>query len=501
MIGKAGGSSSFICPISSLPLTPRHNSCFEREIPPTRTKWHNSELEGVRGITMLENGTTQMRLAAHTLGCKLNYSETTTITKQFADRGFSVVPLGGVAEVVLLNTCSVTENAERECRHLVRRALRNSPDAFVIVTGCYAQLRPEEIASIPGVDLVLGAQEKFRLFEHLTGFEKNHGPKIFATEISDEAEFHAAASPATDGRTRAFLKVQDGCDYSCSFCTIPKARGGSRSAEVQEIVERAVRLSEEGFHEVVLSGVNVGDFGKSTASTFFDLLRALESEPDVTARLRISSIEPNLLTEEIIELVAGSTKFCPHFHIPMQSGSSKILRLMQRRYQPELYRTRIEKAKALLPNAAIGADVIAGFPGETDADFRDSYEFVESLDLSYLHVFTYSERPGTKASEMKDVVPVHVRRERNQMLRILSEKKRRCFYESQLGAEMEVILERGDGLPEGFTNNNVRVRLHHALPVGTELVRVRLEEVLGDVVSSTVVEVLAGRREELLPIL
>ena len=456
---------------------------------------------GRSGQSMQDTTIEKMRVAAHTLGCKLNYAETSSISKQFVDRGFSLVPFGGDADVVLLNTCSVTENAEKECRHLVRRALRHSPNAFVIVTGCYAQLRPEEIASIEGVDLVLGANEKFEIFSHLSAFDKLEGPKVIAADIADAVDFHTASSDAGDARTRAFLKVQDGCDYSCSFCTIPKARGASRSAKIDEVFERAIRLCEAGFHEVILSGVNVGDFGKQSGTNFLELLQSLDTESTITARIRVSSIEPNLLSDEIIELVANSDKFCPHFHIPLQSGSSKILRLMQRRYQPELYRSRIEKIKAIMPHAGIGADVIVGFPDETDADFRESYEFIQSLDISYLHVFTYSERPGTKASLMSDAVPVHARRERNRTLRILSEKKKRAFYETQLGREMTVVLDRGEGLREGFTENNVRVKLSEEVSRETEVVRVRLEALIGDVVLGEVLEVLGCRREELLPIL
>jgi threonylcarbamoyladenosine tRNA methylthiotransferase MtaB len=450
----------------------------------------------------MQTTTTGLRVAAHTLGCKLNYAETSAIAAQFAERGYSVVPFGQNADVLLLNTCSVTENAEKECRQLVRRALRKSPETFVIVTGCYAQLRPEEIASIEGVDLVLGAKEKFEIFDHFTTHDKGNGPRIFAGEIEDTTDFHSASS-AGEGRTRAFLKVQDGCDYTCSFCTIPKARGASRSAEISDIVAQAKRLCADGFHEIILSGVNVGDFGRKSGASFHELLLALEAESEITARIRISSIEPNLLTDEIIELVAQSKKFCPHFHIPLQSGSPRILRMMQRRYQPDLYQSRVEKIKSLLPHAGIGADVIAGFPGETDSDFRESYDFIHSLDVSYLHVFTYSERPGTKAASSSSQVPVHVRRERNRMLRILSEKKKRSFLESHVGSTSNVILELGmtEGFREGFSDNYTRVRLTSEVPVASELVRVQFTGVSGDVMLGEPLAVLARRREELLPIL
>ena len=442
-------------------------------------------------------------VSVHTLGCKLNYAESSSIARQFADRGFLLVPFGDETDVLLLNTCSVTENAEKECRQLIRRVLRRSPGAFVIVTGCYAQLRPEEIAGIDGVDWVLGAKEKFEIFNHIESLDKSYGPRILASEIADVTEFHSAITSERDERTRAFLKVQDGCDYSCSFCTIPKARGASRSAEIGDVVERAVRLCEEGFHEIVLSGVNVGDFGQKTDGTFLGLIQAINEESKITARIRISSIEPNLLTDEIIELVASSDKFCPHFHIPLQSGSARILRLMQRRYQPDLYRARIEKIKSLMPNAGIGADVIVGFPGEREEDFQATYEFVGSLELSYLHVFTYSERPGTKAAMMDGSIPISIRKDRNRMLRILSEKKKRAFLELQRGREANVLLERGTGQAmEGYTENYMRVRLKSPVTENAELVRVCLETITGDIMIGEPLEVLAERRNPmLLPIL
>jgi threonylcarbamoyladenosine tRNA methylthiotransferase MtaB len=342
-----------------------------------------------------------MRISAHTLGCKLNSAETSTIVEQFRSRGWEL-SAGETADVFLLNTCSVTANAERECRQVVRRVLRENPDTFIAVTGCYAQLRPEEIASIEGVDVVLGAKEKFSIFDHVSSFTKFDAPQIYSSPIEEALEYHLAATADKEERSRAFLKVQDGCDYTCSYCTIPMARGESRSAEIAQVLTEAIRLSRDGFKEIVLSGVNVGDFGVKTGTSFYELLLALEASDDVTARIRISSIEPNLLTDEIIALVAGSNKFCPHFHIPLQSGSAKILRLMQRRYTKELYRSRIEAVKKAMPHAGIGVDVIVGFPGETDEEFRECYDFIHSLDISYLHVFTYSERPGTKAVGMKE---------------------------------------------------------------------------------------------------
>jgi threonylcarbamoyladenosine tRNA methylthiotransferase MtaB len=442
---------------------------------------------------------TAPRVSVHTLGCKLNYAETSSIAGALATAGFQPVPFGEATDVFVLNTCSVTANAEKECRQIIRRTIRQTPNAYIIVTGCYAQLRAEEIASIDGVDLVLGASEKFDLLKYAGNFDKSLGPQIFASEIEDATEFHFGTSNEADSRTRAFLKVQDGCDYNCSFCTIPDARGASRSAEIEEILRRARNLCQEGFHEIILSGVNVGDFGRKTGTSFYDLALALDNDAEITARIRISSIEPNLLTDEIIDLVAASKKFCPHFHIPMQSGSDKILRLMQRRYKSDFYRTRVERIKAAMPNACIGADVIVGFPGETDEDFLETCEFIQSLDISYLHVFTYSERPGTKASMMKDPVPVHIRRERNQRFHAISEKKKRAFYESQIGREVTLIIERtGDG----YSENYVRAKLMGEVQHGAELVRARLMNICGDIAEATLLEVLASRREEvLLPIL
>jgi threonylcarbamoyladenosine tRNA methylthiotransferase MtaB len=442
---------------------------------------------------------TAPRVSVHTLGCKLNYAETSSLAGALAAAGFHTVPFGEATDVFLLNTCSVTANAEKECRQIIRRTLRCTPDAYIIVTGCYAQLRPEEIASIDGVDLVLGAREKFDVLKYAGNFDKSLGPQIFASEIEDATEFHFGTSSESDDRTRAFLKVQDGCDYNCSFCTIPDARGASRSAEIEEILHRARTLCRDGFHEIILSGVNVGDFGRKTGTSFYDLALAIENDPEITARIRISSIEPNLVTDEIIDLVASSKKFCPHFHIPMQSGSDKILRLMQRRYHSGTYDALIGRIKSAMSNACIGADVIVGFPGETDEDFRDTCEFISALDISYLHVFTYSERPGTKASTMKDSVPVHIRRERNSHLRAISAKKQRAFYESQIGRTVTLILEKtGDG----YSENYVRAKPIGDILLGTELLSARLVHLCGDIVEADPLEVLAHRREEtLLPIL
>lgn len=438
----------------------------------------------------MPNAHAQKRASLHTLGCKLNYAETSALAAGFRERGFEVVPFGDPSDIVVINTCTVTSSAEKECRQLVRRIHRQSPETKIVVTGCYAQLRPEEIASIDGVSLVLGSREKFELFDHLQGV----APKVLVGDIGDD--FHGAVS--SDDRTRAFLKVQDGCDYSCAFCTIPKARGASRSAEVNEVVGRAEQLSQEGFHEIILSGVNVGDFGRKTGASFLELIEALEASVDVSARIRISSIEPNLLSDNITAFVARSSKFCPHFHIPMQSGSTRVLRRMQRRYMPDLYRSRVEAIRRLMPDAGIGADVIVGFPGESDMEFQETVDFIDSLDVNYLHVFTYSERPGTSASQMSDAIPTHIRRERNQVLRLLAEKKKRAFYRSQKGRNATALLELSG---EGYTETYVRVKVENK-PAGVEVVRVKLHETYGDIVRAEITEVFALRREAtLLPVL
>lgn len=437
----------------------------------------------------------------HTLGCKLNYSETTSIGRQFIDKGYQIAASPEASDIFVLNTCTVTENAEKECRKLIRRVLRAKPETYVAVTGCYAQLRPEEIASIDGVDVVLGATEKFRLFDHLRSFEKRRTTLVLSNPIDEATDFHLATSESSIGRTRAFLKVQDGCDYNCSFCTIPDARGASRSGSIEQIVKEAASLSDKGFLELILSGVNVGDFGRKNGPTFYELLRALDACEEVTARIRISSIEPNLLTDEIIDLVADSGKFCKHFHVPLQSGSPRILKLMQRRYNREQYRGRVERVRSLMPDASIGADVIVGFPGETDKEFEDTYEFINSLELSYLHVFTYSERPGTKASTMADAIDVHTRRERNERLRILSAKKQRVFYESQVGQIADVILEGrsvnscdpSEAISEGYSGNYIRVAFPIEIPASVTTVRARLSAIDADRMTGELLDVLSVR--------
>jgi len=401
-------------------------------------------------------------VAFHTLGCKLNFSETSSISRLLEKEGFEKKPFDSLADVYVINTCSVTENADRECRYLVRQIQRKSPESFVVITGCYAQLKPKEIAGIPGVDLVLGAAEKFNMVSHIRDLVKGDSAKICSCDIDQVQDFQDGYS--FNDRTRAFLKVQDGCDYQCSFCTIPLARGKSRSDSLSHVLENVRGLAAKGIQEVVLTGVNLGDFGKTDAESkikyenFLELTRVLDQVNEMP-RFRISSIEPNLLNNEIIELVANSDRFMPHFHIPLQSGSNKILALMRRRYLRELYADRVARIKTRMPHAAIGADVIVGFPGETDDDFKESRDFLHALDLSYLHVFTYSERENTRAIGMKPVVPVSVRNERNKVLRNLSFQKSQWFTAQHGGQTRKVLFERSrdKAMMEGFTDNYIKV--------------------------------------------
>lgn len=406
-------------------------------------------------------------VAFHTLGCKLNFSETSAIGRLFMEKGFIKKSFTEAADVYVINTCSVTENADRECRSIVRNALSQNPDAFVAVVGCYAQLKPEEISGIEGVDVVLGATEKFKLLNYIHFSGKNQNTEVHNCEISD-ADFFVDAYSAGD-RTRSFLKVQDGCDYSCTFCTIPLARGKSRSDTIENVLNNARKIASTGVKEIVLTGVNLGDFGygqyigadskKKKEVKFIDLIKALD-EVEGIERFRISSIEPNLLTDEIIEFVAASKRFVPHFHIPLQSGNDAILKQMKRRYLRELYSGRISKIKALMPHCCVGVDVIVGFPGETEEYFLETYEYLKSLDVSYLHVFTYSERDNTEAISLSGVVPIAERKKRNKMLRILSAKKQRAFYESQLNREHEVLFEseNKNGFIQGYSANYLRVK-------------------------------------------
>jgi threonylcarbamoyladenosine tRNA methylthiotransferase MtaB len=404
----------------------------------------------------------QRSVAFHTLGCKLNFSETSTLSRQLEAEGFLKKEFDDTADVYVINTCSVTDNADKECRQIVRRIQRKAPESLVVITGCYAQLKPKEIAEIPGVDLVLGAAEKFNLGAHLRELAKGDSAKISSCDIDDVSGFNSSYS--LNDRTRTFLKVQDGCDYTCSFCTIPMARGKSRSDSIENVVRNAKTLAENGVKEIVLTGVNLGDFGKGdegakkNEESFYHLIQQLD-KVDGIERYRISSIEPNLLSKDIIEFVAGSKKFMPHFHIPLQSGSNEILGLMRRRYKRELYAERVDFIKSLMPHCAIGVDVIVGFPSESDEHFKETFDFLHSLDVSYLHVFTYSERDATKALEIKPVVPIHLRHERNKTLRNLSYMKMQYFTGQHTGQNRKVLFEDHvkNGMMEGYTDNYIRI--------------------------------------------
>lgn len=399
------------------------------------------------------------RVAFYTLGCKLNFSETSAIGRQFTEAGFDKVPFEEEADVYVINTCSVTENANRKCRKVVKQALKQNKAAYVAVVGCYAQLKPKEISEIPGVDMVLGAGDKFRILELAKDFQKGDNSCVYNSNIKEVDGFVDAYS--VGDRTRAFLKIQDGCDYKCSFCTIPLARGKSRSDSLENILSNARKLSASGIKEVVLTGVNIGDYGKEQPGTFLDVIKALDTAEGTEniQRFRISSIEPNLCNDEIIAFVAGSQRFMPHFHMPLQSGNNEMLGKMQRRYRRELYTERVNKIKELMPHACIGVDVIVGFPGETEKHFLDTYQYLQELPISYLHVFTYSERENTKAWNMPGVVPVPERHQRSKMLRILSDKKRRFFYEQYIGQERPVLFEgkEASGEMNGFTDNYVKI--------------------------------------------
>lgn len=403
------------------------------------------------------------KVAFYTLGCKLNFSETATIARGFSDTDFERVDFTETADMYVINTCSVTENADKQFKHLVRKALQRNKKAFVVAVGCYAQLKPEALAAVDGVDLVLGAAEKFKIADYISDLSKNDFGEIHSCAI-EAADFYVG-SYAVGDRTRAFLKVQDGCDYKCTYCTIPLARGISRSDTLANVLKNAEEISHKGIKEIVLTGVNIGDYGKGEFGykkhehTFYELIQTLDKVEGIK-RLRISSIEPNLLKDEMIEFVAQSNAFVPHFHIPLQSGSNAVLKRMRRRYLKELYAARVQKIKALMQHACIGADVIVGFPGETDADFLETYHFLNELEVSYLHVFTYSERDNTAAAEMDGVVEKKMRAKRSKMLRGLSVKKRRAFYESQLGTNRTVLFESENkkGYMYGFTENYVRVK-------------------------------------------
>lgn len=405
------------------------------------------------------------KVAFHTLGCKLNFAETSTIARDFSAKGFEKVTFSETADIYVINTCSVTENADKETKTIIRSALKHNPDAFVAIVGCYAQLKPEQIAQIDGVDLVLGATEKFKITDYIHDLTKKDLGEVHSCEIQD-ADFFVGSYSIGD-RTRAFLKVQDGCDYKCTYCTIPLARGISRSDSMESVLKNAKEISEKDIKEIVLTGVNIGDYGKGEFGnkkhehTFLDLVQNLE-KVDGIERLRISSIEPNLLKNETIDFVANSNTFVPHFHIPLQSGSNKLLGLMKRRYRREVYTNRVEQIKRTMPHACIGVDVIVGFPGETDELFMETYNYLNDLDVSYFHVFTYSERANTEAAEMDDVVDRGVRKKRSKMLRILSAKKKRAFYENQLGSKTRVLFEgdNKEGWIHGFTENYIKVKTY-----------------------------------------
>ena len=403
------------------------------------------------------------KVAFYTLGCKLNFSETSTIARNFQDEGFDRVDFEEVADIYVINTCSVTENADKQFKQIVKKAMKINDKAFVVAVGCYAQLKPEELAAVDGVDLVLGATEKFKITDYINDLSKNDIGEVHSCEI-EEADFYVGSYSIGD-RTRAFLKVQDGCDYKCTYCTIPLARGISRSDALENVLKNAYDISKQGIKEIVLTGVNIGDYGKGEFGnkkhehTFLDLVKALD-EVEGIERLRISSIEPNLLKNETIDFVSQSRTFVPHFHIPLQSGNNEILKKMKRRYLREVYTDRVSNVRQVMPHACIGVDVIVGFPGETDEHFLETYNFLNELDISYLHVFTYSERDNTEAAEMPDVVPMNVRNKRSKMLRGLSVKKRRAFYESQIGSNRTVLFEseNKEGYIHGFTENYVKVK-------------------------------------------
>ena len=425
------------------------------------------------------------RVALTTLGCKLNFSETSTISRQFEDVGYSVVKFDQFSDIYVINTCSVTENADKQFKSYVSKALKLNPEAFLIAIGCYAQLKPEELAKVNGVDLVLGSKEKFKILDYLNDLKKNNKGSIHSCEIK-ETDFYKS-SYSIGERTRSFLKVQDGCDYKCTYCTIPLARGISRSDKLENIVNAAKSISSSGIKEIVLTGVNIGDYGKGEfgnknhENTFLDLVSALDKVEGIS-RIRISSIEPNLLSNEIIDFVSTSNKFVPHFHIPLQSGSDPVLKLMKRRYLSKLYKNRIDHIKKVIPNACIGADVIVGFPGESEEDFLKTYNFIKILDLSYLHVFTYSERDNTEAINFKNIVSKNIRSKRSKLLRSLSVQLKRKFYKSQLGNTKDVLFEteNRNGFIYGFSNNYVRIKTAWRKSLADQIVSFDLEDIDND---------------------
>tara|TARA_Y100000991_G_scaffold195740_1_gene165238 strand:+ start:77 stop:1372 length:1296 start_codon:yes stop_codon:yes gene_type:complete len=417
--------------------------------------------------------------AFYTLGCKLNFSETSTIARDLEEVGFARIEFEKGADIYIINTCSVTDQADKKCRNIVRKALKYNPNAFIVVIGCYAQLKPKEISSINGVDLVLGAQEKFKISDYLSKIDKNSSPVVMNKHIKHVNEFYPGYSQGD--RVRSFFKVQDGCNYFCSFCTIPLARGKSRSGSVKQTILKAKELANSEVKEVVLTGVNIGDFGNGTNENFYDLIKELDKIEKID-RFRISSIEPDLLSDQIIEFVHNSNKFVPHFHIPLQSGSDQLLKSMRRRYDTKLYSDKIEKIKNLMPNACIGVDVIVGYPGETDEEFNKTMNFLKSLPISYLHVFTYSERANTTAPRMGKVVPMEERRKRSKQLRILSLKLKQKFYQEQIGSQEKVLLEtKEDNSIYGFTENYIKVKISGEMELKNNIVNVKLKELNSDI--------------------
>jgi threonylcarbamoyladenosine tRNA methylthiotransferase MtaB len=432
------------------------------------------------------------KVAFYTLGCKLNFSETSTIARLFEDAGHAKVDFQDRPDIYIINTCSVTENADKKCKQLVKRALKINPEAFVCIVGCFAQLKPIDIAKIPGVDLVLGANEKFNLIEHIEKLEEKTGVAKVEFENIKETKVFVPAFSYGD-RTRSFLKIQDGCDYFCTFCTIPLARGKSRNASIASTVLEAKKIAETKIKEVVLTGVNIGDFGQGSDENFEGLVKELDTVEGID-RFRISSIEPNLLSNEIIHFTLGESKrFVPHFHIPLQSGSNRVLNMMRRKYEKELYAERVEYIKSLRPDCCIGVDVIVGFPGETDEEFMETIDFLKGLDVSYFHVFTYSERANTSAMKLGEAVPMNVRRERSKMLHILSDKKKRAFYESQVGTTRSVLLESDEenGMMFGFTENYIKVKLPFDEKLINTFQTVDLTEIDRDSVMKAIINVLA----------
>lgn len=429
---------------------------------------------------MIDSSIFQNKVAVYyTLGCKLNFSETSTIGKTLKEAGVRTARAGEKADICVINTCSVTEMADKKCRQAIHKMVRNHPGAFVVVTGCYAQLKPEQIANMEGVDLVLGANQKGELLKHLGDLQKHDQGEAITTQTKDIQVFVPSCSRGD--RTRYFLKVQDGCDYYCSYCTIPFARGRSRNGKIEDLVAQAQQAAAEGGKEIVLAGVNIGDFGKTTGETFLDLVKALDQVEGIE-RYRISSIEPNLLTDEVIEYVAQSRAFMPHFHIPLQSGSDEVLKLMRRRYDTALFASKIAKIKQVIPDAFIGVDVIVGTRGETEEYFEDAYRFIQGLDVTQLHVFSYSERPGTQAMKIEHVVSTDEKHRRSQLLLALSDEKTKAFYSKYIGQEKVALMEKSkEGLPmHGFTDNYIRVELPHNNDLDNRLIRVKLGELTAD---------------------